>query len=925
MKQFRKFLCGVMLTSFVIIGSVSVFAAVPPSGSGGDSGGSTTKDCLQLVEMTAGTDKASEYRETQTHLGTISGEMGDSVNYGDPTPDPSPIDDDGDGEPEIIYRVVTNYNEDWVTDAYDCEEGVTADGVDLICTAESIMDDAPAQAVLDGAPSTKDDVIQRYGNCAEIDITVTYKYKYKYTVNNSCDCDLCSFPCFDSSPGHSHKYTCDTDHSEELESEVKETTRTYSSSVGKKIYGNSDYTDAQSHTIYTYTSAFSSEDAAIATIDAHAKDTALPEKYQNAKTASQHTIQLASSTRAIIDNTGTFDYNAYYVYNGDNGKALCSWMAREEIVGLIIQSLIDQGYYNVSSAANNYYLRNGCRTYALGYSMWNGTGGDSGSPAHQKLQQYYKNKDFFVKDNNNYAILFPFSSLIVHNTGQTALGIPTYEKIWDDNWNPMLVKFEEKVVYAEMATNGSGSPVYKDVVIGRDNGSVDVMIQNITNPESVYYNSQYFPLNASQPYAKFSSIRASFIGKRDTLVYPYPDGSGFGWKLNFGQSGEFTTTKESIQGTNRITGFSYGDIYKQRLFRIIEEKNLMGYAVGGNTIFTDGEYIGLRDEPEISGDSCNYKWRALFNVYAEEDEPMSTFSNDGIGMDASYMITNVGIFSTEDDGTAGMIIPVGATSFSYKGKQIRTSVRLLFLDKTDYETAFRDVLTKQRNLVQLYDANGNIRNAIFTDSRTAGKIKFENGTNEVDYSLVPSHIKPTKTNGTTSITEYSIDRNGIYVLAQSFLKEISSETIVSPYNTTTLGYTTDRTTIKYYICVGQHNCDCEDINVLCECQDEIAGCPKSDDCEDNPHLPECQPGIDCTENPSDPACGCFDNVRGNCNCPDYVDPETCELWIPAEEFDPDCLDKEGISCDEDPPGGITGEGSEEYFDRFYKPSSTITN
>ena len=44
MKQFRKFLCGVMLTSFVIIGSVSVFAAVPPSGSGGDSGG-TQPDC----------------------------------------------------------------------------------------------------------------------------------------------------------------------------------------------------------------------------------------------------------------------------------------------------------------------------------------------------------------------------------------------------------------------------------------------------------------------------------------------------------------------------------------------------------------------------------------------------------------------------------------------------------------------------------------------------------------------------------------------------------------------------------------------------------------------------------------------------------------------------------------------------------------
>ena len=42
MKQFKKILCGVMLTSFVILGSVNVFA----NGLGGnDDGGGTQPDC----------------------------------------------------------------------------------------------------------------------------------------------------------------------------------------------------------------------------------------------------------------------------------------------------------------------------------------------------------------------------------------------------------------------------------------------------------------------------------------------------------------------------------------------------------------------------------------------------------------------------------------------------------------------------------------------------------------------------------------------------------------------------------------------------------------------------------------------------------------------------------------------------------------
>lgn len=49
MKQFRKFLCGVMLTSFVIIGSVSVFANGLGGNSGsGDGGGNGTQSGCRI-------------------------------------------------------------------------------------------------------------------------------------------------------------------------------------------------------------------------------------------------------------------------------------------------------------------------------------------------------------------------------------------------------------------------------------------------------------------------------------------------------------------------------------------------------------------------------------------------------------------------------------------------------------------------------------------------------------------------------------------------------------------------------------------------------------------------------------------------------------------------------------------------------------
>ena len=72
MKQFKKFLCGVMLTSFVIIGSVSVFAG--PDDGGGD--GSNVECEQKIITESISTEKAETYRqETNADMQFNEGHM----------------------------------------------------------------------------------------------------------------------------------------------------------------------------------------------------------------------------------------------------------------------------------------------------------------------------------------------------------------------------------------------------------------------------------------------------------------------------------------------------------------------------------------------------------------------------------------------------------------------------------------------------------------------------------------------------------------------------------------------------------------------------------------------------------------------------------------------------------------------------------
>lgn len=103
MKQIKKILCGVMLTSFVILGSVSVFAGF---GDDGTDTSPTTEppSCQEMIEMVSKEEvKNSEYTE-EVVVGDMNASAGMDFLF-DPLPTPQPV-PPGEEPPKITYRTV---------------------------------------------------------------------------------------------------------------------------------------------------------------------------------------------------------------------------------------------------------------------------------------------------------------------------------------------------------------------------------------------------------------------------------------------------------------------------------------------------------------------------------------------------------------------------------------------------------------------------------------------------------------------------------------------------------------------------------------------------------------------------------------------------------------------------------------------------
>ena len=98
----------------------------------------------------------------------------------------------------------------------------------------------------------------------------------------------------------------------------------------------------------------------------------------------------------------------------------------------------------------------------------------------------------------------------------------------------------------------------------------------------------------------------------------------------------------------------------------------------------------------------------------------------------------------------------------------------------------------------------------------------------------------------------------------------------------------------YTVCIGKYNCECEDINVLCSCEDEEAGCP---------------PDIGAPEGSGDDDDGCPQGpVADNYG---------------ADETNPKVYNEKGMSVLSGGCGGITGKGSTDYMDKYLTIGSTI--
>ena len=111
------------------------------------------------------------------------------------------------------------------------------------------------------------------------------------------------------------------------------------------------------------------------------------------------------------------------------------------------------------------------------------------------------------------------------------------------------------------------------------------------------------------------------------------------------------------------------------------------------------------------------------------------------------------------------------------------------------------------------------------------------------------------------------------------------------------------------ICFGQYRCACEDINVLCSCEDEEAGCSPATACPD---------GKSCKGPVSD-------DIGGSSVLPGDYDVNHASTsdnkWggtIPKKNPD-------GYNVPSNGPGGITGTGCEDYKKKYTNTSATLTN
>lgn len=345
-----------------------------------------------------------------------------------------------------------------------------------------------------------------------------------------------------------------------------------------------------------------------------------------------------------------------------------------------------------------------------------------------------------------------------------------------------------------------------------------------------------------------------------------------------------SSAKTENRGTNYIKRLRYSDITYKRYFEI---QGRWGFTLfkDGN-IFTDGCTItateGSWDSP-ISGANTNQKYGLAIGDSVTTRIRSDSYGNTKTTTTFPYMFTR-----TWDSGAG----------FSYTGASYYYHGSPYFGGADKLIKSFEDVVEKQDFILANPETFGDTtRGKIIIGRHSMGHGTDQVAVMENIYFSLGQPEFLTDIDGNPVQLEFGQwiwyqHQNG--VLNQTFYVE--PNIIAIPGSTTT-----------EYFCIGQYNCDCEDIKVLCSCEDEEAGCNPGDASEDPEECPEGDAKAD--------------NI-GGCSPGQQYCNEYGELVMDNGRM-VIITNSKGYQVPSGGCGGITGGGSTDYYKQYVSASATL--
>jgi len=424
--------------------------------------------------------------------------------------------------------------------------------------------------------------------------------------------------------------------------------------------------------------------------------------------------------------------------------------------------------------------------------------------------------------------------------------------------------------YVGSNTSGIESKVYPpmgyiDKEIADENELFDFYIMVVDNPESCF----------AEKYHLIPSNLLVSPSWSEPLLEKVPFGAA---------QIKYSTERSKNRGTNYIKRLRYSDITYKRYFEI---QGRWGFTLfkDGN-IFTDGCTItateGSWDSP-ISGANTNQKYGLAIGDSVTTRIRSDSYGNTKTTTTFPYMFTR-----TWDSGAG----------FSYTGASYYYHGSPYFGGADKLMKSFEDVVEKQDFILANPETFGDTtRGKIIIGRHSMGHGTDQVAVMENIYFSLGQPEFLTDIDGNPVQLEYGQWRwyqhqNG--VLNQTFYVE--PNIIAIPGTTTTT-----------YFCIGQYHCECEDINVLCSCEDEEAGCNPGDASEDPEECPEGDAKAD--------------NI-GGCSPGQQYCNEYGELVMDNGRM-VIITNSKGYQIPSGGCGGITGGGSTDYYKQYVSASATL--